>query len=341
MPKTIKLNSLLVLVLAIAFFIFFDQTKHLPLLADILPFGEDPYDAVGSFGIQLAFFAALLAMLRAFRPYEGEPGQNQVGLLLRTQGVSVLAVAVTLAADLVAMLRYRSAWLDAASLLISLMAGMILVTALVAWRILGSIKSIVELKPVRSWLWVWIVVPASLLILAFYPEGWREGIIGGIFTAMAGMTLLFLQVWALAAGQISAPADPYEDALDDLAAVYRWLKSRSGSMTSRKCWPIRRFRSWAIWWRRSAWSDKQHTPSRKACRPLIPSWRRHCCRNYWSPYTGSSPQSAAPHCECRLKQWTEILPSRCRHRCRKPGSVPTDQTAGRRCRSWPGIPMPP
>src|SRR5512143_3202897 len=146
MPKTIKLNSLLVLVLAIAFFIFFDRTKHLPALADILPFGEDPYDAVGSFGIQLAFFAALLAMLRASRPYEGKRGQNQVGLLLRTQVVSVLAVAVTLAADLVAMLRYRSTWLDAASLLISLMAGMILVTALAAWRILGSIKSIVELK---------------------------------------------------------------------------------------------------------------------------------------------------------------------------------------------------
>jgi len=33
----------------------FDNSKNIPLLAVVNPFTEDPYEAVGSFGIQLAF----------------------------------------------------------------------------------------------------------------------------------------------------------------------------------------------------------------------------------------------------------------------------------------------
>ena len=53
---------------ALAFAGFFETTKHVPRVADIAPFVEDPYDAVCSFGVQLAAFAAALAVLRAFGP---------------------------------------------------------------------------------------------------------------------------------------------------------------------------------------------------------------------------------------------------------------------------------
>ena len=68
--KQIKYISLLVFVLAILFIICFDKSKHVPFLKQTNPFAVDPYDAVGSFGIQFVFFVAFLTVLRAFRPYK-------------------------------------------------------------------------------------------------------------------------------------------------------------------------------------------------------------------------------------------------------------------------------
>ena len=67
--KSLKTLAVIVFFLTIFFWAFFDNSKNLPALAVINPFAEDPYDAVGSFGIQLSLFAALLSLLRAFRPY--------------------------------------------------------------------------------------------------------------------------------------------------------------------------------------------------------------------------------------------------------------------------------
>ena len=41
---------------------FFDQTKHNPMLARHAGFLDDPYDAVGSFGVQIGAFCALVAI---------------------------------------------------------------------------------------------------------------------------------------------------------------------------------------------------------------------------------------------------------------------------------------
>jgi hypothetical protein len=56
--------------LAILFYLFFQITKHHPILSLVNPFVEDPYDAVGSFSFQFALFTALLSLVRAFRPYQ-------------------------------------------------------------------------------------------------------------------------------------------------------------------------------------------------------------------------------------------------------------------------------
>jgi hypothetical protein len=70
------------LAVAAAFVVFFFASKH--RFGEVNPFAEDPYDAVGSFGIQLAAVAALAAWLRVVRPYPrpGAPRQaHQMALL--------------------------------------------------------------------------------------------------------------------------------------------------------------------------------------------------------------------------------------------------------------------
>ena len=72
--------------------------------APIVPFGVDPYDAVGSFGDIIGILTALLALFRAFRPYRGRvPSIERRIYLARAQTAVVLAVRITLASDAVAL----------------------------------------------------------------------------------------------------------------------------------------------------------------------------------------------------------------------------------------------
>ncbi|HLZ63801.1 MAG TPA: hypothetical protein VKR06_43280 [Ktedonosporobacter sp.] len=112
MPKHYKVNACLTLVLAVVFYLFWQVCKQQPALAQVATFTEDPYDAVGSFATQFALFTALLTMIRAFRPYQSvEVGVGQQVLFTRGAYFTCLAVAVTLGADVVAMLRYPSVWI--------------------------------------------------------------------------------------------------------------------------------------------------------------------------------------------------------------------------------------
>src|SRR5215471_1882328 len=136
MPRSVKVSALLTFGLAILLFPFFEICKHDPALSLVNAFAEDPYDAVGSFGIQLAPFLSLLALLRAFRPYQSEktPDHQQV-LFARSAYFSCLSVALTLGGDIIAMTRHPSLWLgvSAGYLLAALLGGMALLTALVLW----------------------------------------------------------------------------------------------------------------------------------------------------------------------------------------------------------------
>ncbi len=61
-----KLNSIFAICLAVAFLLFFQFTKHNPMLAVIIPFGNDPYDAVGSIGVIIGGLLSVLAFIRTF-----------------------------------------------------------------------------------------------------------------------------------------------------------------------------------------------------------------------------------------------------------------------------------
>src|ERR1700759_205720 len=103
MPKVLKRNAVIVLGLAALFFWSFMFAKHDPALRNIIPFGDEPYDAVGSFGVIAGMLIALLSFLRAFRPYREAPATAQRVYLIRAQEAAVLAVFITVATDAIAM----------------------------------------------------------------------------------------------------------------------------------------------------------------------------------------------------------------------------------------------
>jgi hypothetical protein len=115
-PGTLKLNALIVSGLWTLFSWSFMWAKHDPVLRDVIPFGEDPYDAVGSFGVVAGIPIALAALVRAFRPHRQRPPSTaQRMYLVRAQAAVVLIVLITLASDAVAMARHPLAWVGAAA----------------------------------------------------------------------------------------------------------------------------------------------------------------------------------------------------------------------------------
>jgi hypothetical protein len=171
MPKVLKRNAIIVLGLAVLFYWSFMFAKHDPALRNVIPFGDDPYDAVGSFAVIIGMLVALLSILRAFRPYREIPSTAQRVYLVRSQEAVVLAVFITLATDAVAMARHPSMWIAAASRdrLIVLLGVLAIITAVVQLLIRTAKEKFVGFGTSR---WA---VPASvtllaLLVLASYPE---------------------------------------------------------------------------------------------------------------------------------------------------------------------------
>src|SRR5207237_9864288 len=97
MPKQYKVNACLAFVLAALFYLFWQINKHQPALSQVNAFAEDPYDAVGSFGTQLAVFTALLSVVRAFRSYQpNKVLESQKVHLLRADSITYFYVIVSL-----------------------------------------------------------------------------------------------------------------------------------------------------------------------------------------------------------------------------------------------------
>ncbi len=228
MPKSFRPTVIIVLALAIVFTVFFFGVKHVALLARVNPFAEDPFDAVGGFGVQLAMFTALLGVLRVFVPHSvKEISASQKLFIIRGCTVSVQSVAVTLAAYVVAMIRYPSQWIfsQEGRVLAFLVAGMTILAAITAWRIdLISYKAGLSSDfPARRMALINCLV--GVLILGIYPAEWRQGIFGAPLTAILGTLLLLLLTWALAAALSPRIEVHAEDLLDELADFIVWVKS--------------------------------------------------------------------------------------------------------------------
>jgi len=99
--KFLHCTALLHLFAALLFFAFFQIGKTSPF-REANPFSEDPYDAVGSFAIQLALFAGILSYARALRILDA-PGRAAIArLVLRGDLLVLVSISATVITDALA-----------------------------------------------------------------------------------------------------------------------------------------------------------------------------------------------------------------------------------------------
>jgi len=224
MSNKLRVNALITLALAILFYLFFMTSKHNPSLSPVNAFAEDPYDAVGSFGVHAAVLLGMLSIIRAFRPYRANaPSDEQKLLLGRTQMLAVLAVAVTLTSDVVAMARYLSLWINSPDghLLAALLGGLASLTLLAGVLVHRSLQGItLQVRPI-VWKRAVMVSSAAIVILAIYPTKVTESTPGALLTVIVGALLLFAPMWALGIALV-----PYqtEGQLQGAMNRFRWLR---------------------------------------------------------------------------------------------------------------------
>jgi hypothetical protein len=96
----------LVVCAAFAFYLFFQINKGGPF-RDVNPFGQDPYDAVGSLAIQVALLIGVLTYARALRLHDDPSQAGRSRLILRGNVLVVSAILITLIADAIAELVRR------------------------------------------------------------------------------------------------------------------------------------------------------------------------------------------------------------------------------------------
>lgn len=237
MPRQLKVCACITFIVAVLFYLFFQFSKHNAALSLVNAFADDPYDSVGSFGVQLALFTALLSLLRAFRPYPAKQAsfvsehQNQKLLLLRSGYISCLAVASTVVADTIAMVRHPTLWIGtpAGYLLATFVGGMALLTVMVGWLLYRSSRTIRVPTSQKAWIRAILLSILGVIVLAFYPENIRQQIGGELFTVVVGIVFLVVPIWAMSVALLPPVPETYvEDLIDDFAAVYQWLRAHSG-----------------------------------------------------------------------------------------------------------------
>ncbi len=237
--RRLKRRALATVLLSFLFFVFFACSKHAPALARVNPFADDPFDAVGSFGVQLCIVAALLSLAPALRPdTKGGVPIGQTARVLRSAGISLLALAVTLMADVVAMIRFPERWVGSSSglALVSLAAGLFLLTAAVGSTVFGSARAWGLLSGHRTQTKSAAICLVGIVILALYPVSWRRGVMGVILTAVVGMVLELVLVAALAKMIFLRIDSLPDDLLDDLFAYSQWLRFRSALANGLVIW---------------------------------------------------------------------------------------------------------
>ena len=192
MPQVLRRNAVIVFGLGCLFYWSFMFAKHDAALRDVIPFGDDPYDAVGSFAVIVGMLIALLSLVRAFRPYREDPSTTQRTYLVRSQEAVVLAVFMTLTSDVVAMGRHPSMWVGAASRdrLIALVGGMAVVTVAVQFLIRASQEKLPE-RDAKDWKVAARATLLAILVLAAYPEQLIHGTATHLLTVVAGAIVLF------------------------------------------------------------------------------------------------------------------------------------------------------
>ena len=120
---------------AIVFYLFFQINKGGPF-RDINPFGQDPYDAVGSFSIQGALLIDFLTYACALRLRDDPAQATKARLILRGNTLVLAAIFITLCSDTVAeivQLMPPSYWGEVLRIELGLMFLLAIVSGLALW----------------------------------------------------------------------------------------------------------------------------------------------------------------------------------------------------------------
>lgn len=188
-------SALVVCGLALFFSWAFFFLKHNPLLRNVIPFADDPYDAVGSLAFIAANLLSATSLARVLLPYfVGRSGASIY--VSRTQAAVSFCVLMTVAADTIAMLRHPSQWRGT--------SGEPALLAILAWLLAASIGVLIiicrRLRPssFRIWATPSMVFLAALLCLWFYPESLIHNLLPHLVTCDLADVLLVAPVVSFA-----------------------------------------------------------------------------------------------------------------------------------------------
>jgi hypothetical protein len=222
--KWYRVNATVVLVLAALFYELFMFLKHDALLSKTIPFGDDPFDAVGSFAMIVAIMAALLSFGRAFWPYRLNSASigNQVHLA-RAQTCVVLAVLITLVSDGVALARYPLTWMTSPERneLLGLLGGIAIFATGVELSIRRCTKMLISAEARPGWTRAPVVGLVGILILAVYPENMIRGTTTHLFTIVVGALILFATIRSMLTALVPYETDSVQRTTDDKPGVGR------------------------------------------------------------------------------------------------------------------------
>jgi hypothetical protein len=191
MAAKLRRNAIIVAGLAVFFAWAFMVMKHDPALRAIIPFGDDPYDAIGSFAFITSPLLALASLARTFLPRLAARSGAAL-YTLRSQAAVVFCVLVTVASYIVAMARHPSMWIGAAgqAKLLVLLSSLIALSL----AVLALTRNRQEPGTPRHYAQAASVWLGSLLVLSIYPEKLIAGTVGHLFTIVVGDLLLFAPV---------------------------------------------------------------------------------------------------------------------------------------------------
>ena len=199
-PARQKLHSIVILGVAAAFQWFFMFTKHDPDLRAIIPFGDDPYDALGSFATIVNILLCLLLLWRSFHPMRGlAPSPAQHEYLRRTQAAIPLSILVTLAGDAIALARHPHLWLGTPgqNKLFAVFTAMLVISAAALAMLRSSVSTPAALQQHERTAFSPLIVAALFVVaLALYPEHLINRLSTHVLTVLLGDLLLFVPVAA-------------------------------------------------------------------------------------------------------------------------------------------------
>jgi hypothetical protein len=220
-----RLNTIVVFLFSIIFGWFFFYSKHNSFLADVKVFNEDPFDAVGSAGIQVAFFSACISLYRISISYLSQ--NLNLFLILKGNSVVLVSVEVTMVSNLISLTRFADKWTMKSSgiiFLVMVFTFLILAIILHLWTLSivkeTEIRQKIRFVPFKL---IWVVL--GFLILIIFPSFLNESVLGAIFTALAGIILQITIAWNLSSLLIPDCTLSSIDLIDDTLSFWTYFKN--------------------------------------------------------------------------------------------------------------------